>query len=250
MPVQTRIQLRRDSAANWADVVLADGEVGYVSTGANKGNFKIGDGTTAYKNLPFALINPEVVTASTGLQKVGSDISAIFGTEAGTVLSGAHGALTSNVHGVTGSVVGTTDVQDLSNKALINFREKFQVVTGGPASTQNIDTSTASAWYFTASASSVFTLNFRSSSSASLSSVLPVGSAMTVSVFVKNGSTPFHPSSFRVDGATVFPVWQLSLNPEGADANATNVYTFTILKIADGPIAPTYTVLASQTRFD
>jgi hypothetical protein len=48
----SKIQLRRDTAANWASVnpVLASGEIGFV-TDTNK--FKIGDGTTAFNSLAF-----------------------------------------------------------------------------------------------------------------------------------------------------------------------------------------------------
>lgn len=47
-----RIQLRRDTAANWAAVnpVLADGEIGLEQ---DSGQFKLGDGVTAYTALPY-----------------------------------------------------------------------------------------------------------------------------------------------------------------------------------------------------
>lgn len=53
MPVQTRIQNRRDTAANWTSTnpVLSSGEIG-VET--NTGKFKIGDGSTAWTSLLYA----------------------------------------------------------------------------------------------------------------------------------------------------------------------------------------------------
>ena len=51
MPVQTRIQLRRDTSSNWNTQVLASGEIG-VET--NTGKFKIGDGSTAWSSLAYA----------------------------------------------------------------------------------------------------------------------------------------------------------------------------------------------------
>ena len=53
MPVQTRIQNRRDTAANWTSTnpVLGSGEIG-VET--NTGKFKIGDGSTAWTSLLYA----------------------------------------------------------------------------------------------------------------------------------------------------------------------------------------------------
>jgi hypothetical protein len=54
MPVETTIKHRRDTESNWSGKTLADGEIGYVSSGTNKGKFKIGDGTTVWGSLPYA----------------------------------------------------------------------------------------------------------------------------------------------------------------------------------------------------
>jgi hypothetical protein len=50
MAVQTQIQIRRGTAAQWtsANPILASGEFGYET---DTGNFKIGDGTTAWNTL-------------------------------------------------------------------------------------------------------------------------------------------------------------------------------------------------------
>jgi len=52
--METRIQLRRDTGANWTsnNPVLATGEVG-IDTTLN--NFKIGDGLTAWNGLPYLI---------------------------------------------------------------------------------------------------------------------------------------------------------------------------------------------------
>jgi hypothetical protein len=52
MPAQTVIQLRRDTAANWASVnpILDSGEAGY-ETDTNK--MKIGDGISTWSALPY-----------------------------------------------------------------------------------------------------------------------------------------------------------------------------------------------------
>jgi hypothetical protein len=53
MAVQTRIQFRRDTYANWnsANPTLLAGEIGYITSGTNAGSFKIGDGSTAWNSL-------------------------------------------------------------------------------------------------------------------------------------------------------------------------------------------------------
>lgn len=49
-----RLIQRQDTEANWAAVVPAEGEFAYVSTLANAGRYKIGDGTDDYSTLPYA----------------------------------------------------------------------------------------------------------------------------------------------------------------------------------------------------
>lgn len=53
MPVQTKIQIRRDTAANWTSTnpTLASGEIGF-ETDTNK--LKIGTGSTAWTSLAYA----------------------------------------------------------------------------------------------------------------------------------------------------------------------------------------------------
>lgn len=64
MPVETRIQLRQDTVANWAGKTLANGEIGYVNSGTDKGKFKIGDGTTTWASLPYAPAGAAATSAS------------------------------------------------------------------------------------------------------------------------------------------------------------------------------------------
>jgi hypothetical protein len=53
MAIKTKIQVRRDTEANWAGKTLADGEIGYTNSGTNKGMFKIGDGETVWGSLSY-----------------------------------------------------------------------------------------------------------------------------------------------------------------------------------------------------
>ena len=248
MPAKAIIQQRRDTAAQWTSVnpVLASGEIGVETDTLN---FKIGNGTSTWTQLSYrgfiegsALVYGNGLTFNSG----NNTLSANFGTTSTTVLAGSHANATSGVHGVTGDVVGTNSVQDLANKTLINFREKFNVVASGASGTLNIDSTTAAAWFYSVNATANFTLNFRSSSTETLNSILPVGSALTLTVFIRNGSTPYYPTAFSIDGTAVTPVWQVNASPLAGDANSINAYTFTILKTA---ATPTYTVFASQTRF-
>jgi hypothetical protein len=53
MPVQTRIQIRRDTAANWVSTnpTLSAGEMGFET---DTGKFKFGTGSAAWTALPYA----------------------------------------------------------------------------------------------------------------------------------------------------------------------------------------------------
>lgn len=62
MPVNTKIQLRRGTAASWTTQVLSQGEIGFET---DTGLFKIGDGTTAWNSLTYAAVKN--VTAGDGL---------------------------------------------------------------------------------------------------------------------------------------------------------------------------------------
>lgn len=53
MPVNTKIQLRRGTAASWTTQVLSQGEIGFET---DTGLFKIGDGTTAWNSLTYAAV--------------------------------------------------------------------------------------------------------------------------------------------------------------------------------------------------
>lgn len=68
----TKIQLRRDSAANWASVnpTLAEGELGIE---LDTGTFKFGDGSTAWNDLPY-------IGGSSGLNWVDNSDNIIVGT--------------------------------------------------------------------------------------------------------------------------------------------------------------------------
>ena len=64
MPVINKIQVRRDSEADWtsANPVLSQGEPGFET---DTGKFKWGDGTTAWNDLDYAAGSASVVVSET-----------------------------------------------------------------------------------------------------------------------------------------------------------------------------------------
>lgn len=213
----TRFKLRRDSASNWTSTnpTLQQGEPGYET---DTGKLKVGNGSSAWSALGY------------------------FG-------------------GIVGAFVGTTDTQTLTNKTLTaptvnnsadnypTLKSPQEVVTvSATAATGgiNLDTLTQGVLYYTTNASANFSLNFRGNSGTSLASLLAVGQSITVAFLNTNGATAYYATAFSVDGNAVTPKWQSGVAPSAGNASAIDAYTFTIIKTA---ATPTYTVLASQTKF-
>ena len=66
----TRIQLKTDTAANWAKATNFKPKAGELVYYSDIHRFKIGDGVTTVINLPFAVVNPftnPALTASNGV---------------------------------------------------------------------------------------------------------------------------------------------------------------------------------------
>jgi hypothetical protein len=110
--------------------------------------------------------------------------------------------------------------------------------------TINYDISTQSIVYYTTNASANWTLNFRSSSSQSLNSLMAIGQTISVTFMATQGATAYYNSAVTIDGASVTPKWQ-SIAPTFGNASSVDVYTYAIVKTANA----TFTVFASQTKF-
>ena len=151
----------------------------------------------------------------------------------------------------TDTLVGRATTDTLTNKTingaiLDQTEENWNIVASAATGTIDLDVKTASIWYYTSDASANHTINVRGDGSTTLSSLLAVGDSITVVWANTNGTTAYWPSTFSIDGTTVTPKWQGGTAPSGGNASSLDVYTYTIVKTA---ATPTYTVLASQTKF-
>lgn len=145
-----------------------------------------------------------------------------------------------------GTTLTLTDTQTLTNKTLVSVQELWTISTASATGTINYDINTQSILYYTSNASANFTLNFRASSSATLSSILPVGQSVAVSFVNTNGSTPYYPTAFTIDGTPITPKWLGGIAPTAGNASSLDLYTFEIIKTA---VTPTYQILASQAKY-
>ena len=128
---------------------------------------------------------------------------------------------------------------------LANAVELATLIAAAPAATQNFYFASGAVQFHTVAATANWVMNLAFSASTTLNTAMAVGDAMTCAHMVTNGATPFLPASFAIDGAAVVPKWQGGTAPTAGNANAIDVYTFTIIKTA----ANTYTVLAAQTQY-
>jgi hypothetical protein len=142
----------------------------------------------------------------------------------------------------TPTITGGTN----TNSILVSPEERTTVSATAATGTVNFDASTQGVLYYTTNASANFTLNVRGTSSTTLSSILTTGDAITVVFLNTNGATAYYPTVYQIDGSAVTPKWQGGTAPTGGNASSIDAYSLTIIKTA---ATPTYTVLASQTKF-
>lgn len=157
-----------------------------------------------------------------------------------------------------GDILAAADVNDIAgtlnllsafytgNPTLKSPEEIVTVSATAATGTVNFDAVTQGVLFYTTNASANWTLNVRGNSTTTLSSMLPVGSAITVVFLNTNGATPYYPTAFQIDGTPVTPKWQNGSAPSAGNANSIDVYSYTIIKTA---ATPTYTVLGNASRF-
>ena len=176
------------------------------------------------------------------------------------------GTTTLTLPAATDTLVGKTTTDTLTNKTLTSPTINTATIAGGTNTTSvlispeerttvsataatgtvNFDAATQSVLYYTTNASANWTLNVRGSSSATLSSMLAVGDAITVVFLNTTGATAYYPTIYQIDGTAVTPKWQNGIAPSAGNASSIDAYSLNIIKTA---ATPTYIVLGSQTKF-
>jgi hypothetical protein len=138
----------------------------------------------------------------------------------------------------------------LTRPILLGPEERANVVAAAATGTIAINAATSAIWNYTSNATANHTINIRWDGATSLSSVLAVGDAITVSWIIANGTTAYYPTTIQIDGTGVTPRWlNGSSLPTAAQANQTagiDSFTFTIIKTA---ATPTYTVLGAWAQY-
>jgi len=150
------------------------------------------------------------------------------------------------------TLTGITASSPVLNYPEVNYsqlkspHETWNTVSTWPATVPfNIDSVTSTNWYYSATSTGNWTMNFRGNDSTTLNSTLSDGESITFVIIFVMGSTAYRPTSFSVDGIGVTPRWQGGVAPSAGNANSNDVYTFSILKIGNQQ----FRMYASQTRF-
>lgn len=129
---------------------------------------------------------------------------------------------------------------------LTSPEETINIVATASSGTVNTALKTSGVTFATANASGNWVLNFVGGGTVTASSLIAVGQSISHVYMNTNGTGVFYPTAYRIDGTAVTPRWQAAGTPTVGNANSIDAYAFTIVKTA---ATPTYTVLASQTRF-
>jgi len=137
------------------------------------------------------------------------------------------------------TVNGTTFIAEIIEK--VHF-------DGAVSGLEAIDILSAGIHFFEDSSSASCSLNFIGDETNTFDSLTEVGQSVTGVILITSGSTLARPTSISIDGELVTDVkWFGGVSfPPGSGGDAIDSYTITIIKTDD---TPTYTVLASQSKF-
>ena len=144
------------------------------------------------------------------------------------------------------SLATLTGSQVIANKTLKVVKEPVTIAGVAPTSTTNFDVVTQSIVVYN-TATNNFILNVRGDSSTALNSLLNVGEAVGITIFVPNGLVAYYLSNVTVDGGvgTRTIQYQNATPIAAGNSGCTDVYIVFLIKAA----ANTWSVYISQTKY-
>ena len=134
---------------------------------------------------------------------------------------------------------------NVTNNSFKFIVEPTAISATAATGTINYDVSTQSIVYYTTAATANWTINFRSTVSATLNSLMSTGQTITVVFLATQGATAYYNSAVTIDGNAITPKWQSGVAPNTGNASSIDSYTYAIIKTGNAA----FTVLASQTKY-
>lgn len=180
-------------------------------------NVIIASGTYNYGTLTSGIVNDSVITNSTISGNILTNNTIINTTFSGSILNNA--VITSPIENSYISNMGLNGIVTVYN---------------------NIN----SVFYYNVASSGNFTIN-ATYSGGTISGSLAPGQILSFVVLNTNGATGYYLTGFQVDGTSEALHWQGGTAPTQGNANATDYYSFSILKINN---SPTYWITVGITK--
>ena len=112
-----------------------------------------------------------------------------------------------------------------------NLGEISTVSASAATGAINYDVMTQSTVYYSTDATGDFTLNVRGDGSTTMATFLPVGQAVDIRFFSKNGATAYALTGVSIDGTAQTLNWMGGSAPSGT-ANAVDQYIVTIIRLS------------------
>lgn len=139
-----------------------------------------------------------------------------------------------------------TGTQTLTNKTFKIAKENVTVVASAPPTTVNFDIATQPILVYNTNAIANFTINIRGEgTTVTLNSLLNVGDSITANLFIQNGSVPYYPTAYQIDGVAITPKYQGAVAYTGGNALSTDLYVMFMIKTANNA----WNLFVSQTKF-
>jgi len=222
--------------------ILATGQTtGLITFGGTTGTGAITVGQST-ANQTVSIANGATASGNTKTVNIGT--AGLSGSNTTIVI----GSNVANANSIT-TMNGTVSFPGTSSAIaaiMTNTAELVNIVAAAPAATQTFYVNLGAVQYYTANATTNWTLNVAFSSTQTFANAIAVGQSVTLALLTTQGAAAFYNSAVQIDGTAVTPYWQGGTAPTSGNANVIDVYTYTIIKTA---ATPTYTVLASQTKF-
>lgn len=145
------------------------------------------------------------------------------------------------------SLATLTGSQVIANKTIKTVKENVTIVATAPPTVVNFNIATQPIVWYNSNTTANFTVNLRGEGTTptTLNSLLNVGESITANLFVQNGTTPYYPTAYQIDGVAIVPKYQGGIPYVTGNQFATDLYVLFIIKTANNA----WTLFVSQTKF-